>query len=279
MATLQNAVYIFSASPMKVPMAFFTDDRKKFFYNLYGNRKDLKEACGLERKRSDGGFRLPDFSLYYRAIVISAAWNWNRNRNRNQWNTIENPEIHSCPNGPLIYDKGGSNVQWRKDKLFYKWCWKILTANGKRMKLGHSLLVVQWPSRVWHFVKLWMAALQVSLSSTVSWSLPGSYPLPQWWHPTFSSLSLASHSAFRLSQHQGLFQWVGSSHQVAKVLELQLQQQSFQWLFRVDFLQDWLVCSPCCPRNSQGSSPAPQFRKHQFFGVLPPLWSISHNHM
>ena len=75
MATLQNAVYIFSASPMKVPMAFFTDDRKKFFYNLYGNRKDLKEACSLERKRSDGGFRLPDFSLYYRAIVISAAWN------------------------------------------------------------------------------------------------------------------------------------------------------------------------------------------------------------
>ena len=170
-----------------------------------------------------------------------------------------NTERNSCPNGPLIYDKGGSNVQWRKDKLFYKWCWKILTANGKRMKLGHSLLVVQWPSRVWHFVKLWMAALQVSLSSTVSWSLPGSYPLPQWWHPTFSSLSLASHSAFRLSQHQGLFQWVGSSHQVAKVLELQLQQQSFQWLFRVDFLQDWLVCSPCCPRDSQESSPAPQF--------------------
>ena len=39
-----------------------------------------------------------------------------------------------------------------------------------------------------------------------------------------------------LSQDQGLFQWVGSSYQVAKVLELQLQYQSFQWLFRVDFL-------------------------------------------
>ena len=37
-------------------------------------------------------------------------------------------------------------------------------------------------------------------------------------------------------QHQGLFQWVSSSHQVAKVLELQLQHQSFQWMFRVDFL-------------------------------------------
>ena len=45
-----------------------------------------------------------------------------------------------------------------------------------------------------------------------------------------------SHPALNLSQHQGLFQWVGSSHQMAKVLELQLQHQSFQWKSRVDFL-------------------------------------------
>jgi len=44
---------------------------------------------------------------------------------------------------------------------------------------------------------------------------------------------LSSPPAFTLSQHQGLFQWVGSSHQVAKVLEFQLQ--SFQWIFRVDW--------------------------------------------
>ena len=42
--------------------------------------------------------------------------------------------------------------------------------------------------------------------------------------------------AFNLSQQQGLFQWVNSSHQVAKVLEFLLQHQSFQWIFRVDFL-------------------------------------------
>ena len=42
--------------------------------------------------------------------------------------------------------------------------------------------------------------------------------------------------AFNFSQHQGLFQRVGSSHQVAKVLEFQLQHQSFQWIFRADFL-------------------------------------------
>ena len=46
--------------------------------------------------------------------------------------------------------------------------------------------------------------------------------------------------AFNLSHHQRRFQWVGSSHQVAKVFELQLQHQSFQWIFRTDFLRiDW----------------------------------------
>ena len=52
-------------------------------------------------------------------------------------------------------------------------------------------------------------------------------------------LSSPSPPAFSLSQHQGLFQWVSSSHQVAKVLELQLQHQSFQWTLRTDFLWDW----------------------------------------
>ena len=50
------------------------------------------------------------------------------------------------------------------------------------------------------------------------------------------SLLSASPPAFSPSQHRGLFQWVSSLHQVAKVLELQLQHQSFQWIFRIDFL-------------------------------------------
>ena len=49
-------------------------------------------------------------------------------------------------------------------------------------------------------------------------------------------LSSPSPPVFNLSLHQDLFQWVSSSHQVAKVLEFQLQYQSFQWIFRVDFL-------------------------------------------
>ena len=72
--------------------------------------------------------------------------------------------------------------------------------------------------------------------------MPGVYPnlcpLSQWCHPSISS---SSPPAFNLSQHQGLFQWVSSLHQVVKVLEFQLQHQSFQIIFRADFFRmDWL---------------------------------------
>ena len=74
-------------------------------------------------------------------------------------------------------------------------------------------------------------------------------------HPLLSPSLLV----LSLSQHQGFSQWVGSSHQVAKVLKLQLQHQSFQRIFRVDFLSDWLVWSPCSLRDSPESPPASQF--------------------
>ena len=75
-------------------------------------------------------------------------------------------------------------------------------------------------------------------------------------HPLLSP----SPPALNLSQHQGIFKWVSSSHQVAKVLEFQLQHQSFQWTPRTDLLSDGLVGSPCSPRDSQESSPTLQFK-------------------
>ena len=71
-------------------------------------------------------------------------------------------------------------------------------------------------------------------------------------------LSSPSPPALNPSHHQGLFQWVNSSHEVAKVLEFQLQHQSFQWTPGTDLLWDELVGSPCSPRDSQESSPTPQ---------------------
>ena len=84
------------------------------------------------------------------------------------------------------------------------------------------------------FLTPWTIALQASLSFTVSQSLLKlmcfELVMP------YNHLSLCRPLLVNLSQHQGLFQWVGSLHQVAKVSELQLQHQSFQWILRVDFL-------------------------------------------
>ena len=63
-----------------------------------------------------------------------------------------------------------------------------------------------------------------------------SCPLSRWCDPTISASAAPSPPALNLSQHQGLFPWVGFWHQVAKVLEFRLQHESFQWIFGVDFL-------------------------------------------
>ena len=74
-------------------------------------------------------------------------------------------------------------------------------------------------------------------------------------------LSSPSPPAPNPSQHQGLFQKVNSSHEVAKVLEFQLEHQSFQRTPRTELLQDGLVGPPCSPRDPQESSPTPQFKR------------------
>ena len=80
-------------------------------------------------------------------------------------------------------------------------------------------------------------------------------------------LSSPSPPAPNSSQHEGLFQWVHSSHELVKTLEFQLQHQSFQWTPRIYLLQDGLVGSPCSPRDPQESSPTPQFKSINFLAL------------
>ena len=84
-------------------------------------------------------------------------------------------------------------------------------------------------------------------------------------------LSSPSPPAPNPSQHQSLLQWVNSSHEVAKVVEFQLQHHSFQYP-RADLLQNGLVGSPCSPRDSQESSPTPQFKS-----INSPALSLLHS--
>ena len=79
--------------------------------------------------------------------------------------------------------------------------------------------------------------------------------------------------AFNLSQHQGLFQWVGSSHQVVKILEFQLQHESLQWICRTDFFQiDWLDL--LAVQGQHHSSKASILRHSAFF-----IAQLSHPYM
>ena len=108
---------------------------------------------------------------------------------------------------------------------------------GKVEKVKSQLLSsVQSLSHVQLFVTRWTSARQASQSITKSWSflklvhrvsdsIRSSHPLPS-----------PSPAAFYLSQHESLFQWVSSSHQVGKILKIKLQHQSFQWIFRTVFL-------------------------------------------
>ena len=122
------------------------------------------------------------------------------------------------------------------------------------------MLVVQSLSRVQLFViphGLQHARLSCPSLFTISWRLfkLSQWPLSQWCYLTISSTVTPFFSCPQSFPASGSFpvSWLFAS---AGQSILQLQHQSFQWIFRVDFLWDWLVWSPCCPRDSQESSPA-----------------------
>ena len=138
------------------------------------------------------------------------------------------------------------------------WCYSEIIRERKSQLIQQTFSPVQSFSRVWFFATPWTAACQASLFITNSQSLL-----------KFMSIELMMPSNHLILCHPLLLPpsifpsikvFSSSLHQMAKVLEFQLQHQSFQWIFRTDFLYSWLVWSLCSPRESQESSLTPHFK-------------------
>ena len=178
-------------------------------------------------------------------------------------------------NQPFDATTMGNSLDLEHCQLLLASPWQATRVSSASQQLAWgrgSVLSKQWPRTVNSVAKLCLTLRPHVLQHT---GLPCPSPTPracsnscpssQWCHLQAShSLSSPSSSTFNLSQNQGLFKWVSSSHQVVKLSELQLQHQSFQWIFRMGILYDWLVWSPWSPRDSQESSTTPQFKSISF---------------
>ena len=124
MSILLKAIHKFNAILNKIPMPFFTELEQIVLKFVWKHKRPWRAKAILRKKKKTQS--LWHHPLWLQ-ILLQSSSNQNsmiphKNRNIDQWSSIESTKINSCTYGQLIYDKGGKNIQWKKDSLFNKWC-------------------------------------------------------------------------------------------------------------------------------------------------------------
>ena len=135
---LPKAICRFNAIPIKLPKVFFHRSRTNNFTICMEIEKTSNSQSNLEKEEQNWRNQPASLQALLQSHSHQTVWYWHKDRNIDQWNRIESPEINPRTYGHLIFNKGGKNIQWKKDNLFNKWCWENLSTACKRMKLEHS---------------------------------------------------------------------------------------------------------------------------------------------
>ena len=88
-------------------MDFLQRVRTNYFKICVESEKTLNSQGNIEKENQSRGITMPDFKLYYKAVIIKTVWYWHNNRHIDQWNRIENPEMGPQLYGQLIFNKAG----------------------------------------------------------------------------------------------------------------------------------------------------------------------------
>ena len=134
MAILPKAIYRFNVIPIKLPITFFTELEQIVLKFIWNHKRQNCQSNPEEKEQSwrHNPSRLQTILQNYsnqNSVVLGQ---------KQAYGSMEQKrEPRSKRTHQLIYDKGGKNIQRRKDSLFNKWCWENWTATGKGMKLEH----------------------------------------------------------------------------------------------------------------------------------------------